>query len=104
MSKKEIPKHYLSLKERFPEVMEKVDEVRTLISGSGPIDEKTSHFIQLAGAAGANSEGSVHSHVRRAIKAGATKEELYHCALLLISTLGFPRAAAIVRWIDDVVE
>ena len=101
---KDVPQHYLSLKERFPEVTSALDEVRELISKSGPIDKKTAHLIQLAAAAGIQSEGSVHSHVRRALAAGATADELYHCALLLISTIGFPRTAAVVRWIDDVVQ
>jgi alkylhydroperoxidase/carboxymuconolactone decarboxylase family protein YurZ len=49
------------------------------------------------------SEGSVHSHTRRALKAGATKEEVLHALVLLISTIGFPRASAALNWAQDVI-
>ena len=52
-------------------------------------------------AAAAHSEGSVHSHARRARKAGATADEIAHAILLLTSTIGFPAVAAALSWVDD---
>lgn len=103
MSHREIPKHYTSLKERFPEVVAAAESLGTAAREHGPIDGKNSHLIQLAAAAAIGSEGSVHSHARRALAAGASAEEMYHAVLLLVSTLGFPRVAAAVSWVDDVV-
>ena len=57
--------------------------------------------MQLAAAAAIRSEGSVHSHARRATEAGATPEEIHHAILLLTSTIGFPTVAAALSWIDD---
>jgi alkylhydroperoxidase/carboxymuconolactone decarboxylase family protein YurZ len=51
-----------------------------------------------------HSEGSVHSHARRARKAGATADEINHAILLLTSTIGFPSVAAALSWVDDTVE
>ena len=70
----------------------------------GPIDEKTIDLIQLAAAAAIQSEGSVHSHTRRALQAGVTKEEIYHTLILLISILGFPRVSAAISWSRDVID
>ena len=70
----------------------------------GPLDEKTAQLVQLAAAAAGHSEGSVHSHARRALKAGATKGEIYHAIILLTSTIGFPRTSAALSWVYDVLE
>lgn len=68
---------------------------------SGPLDVKTTHLVQLAAAIGIRSEGGVHSHARRALEAGASHEELFQVINLLISTIGFPAAAAAYSWIRD---
>jgi AhpD family alkylhydroperoxidase len=74
-----------------------------VVRQEGPLDEKTSHLIQLAAAAAIRSEGAVHSHVRRALKAGAKPEEIYHSVILLTSTIGFPNTSAAMSWVYDIL-
>jgi len=76
----------------------------TLRTAAGPLDEKTTHLIQLAAAAAMQSEGSVCSHTRRALEVGASPEEISHTLLLLITTIGFPQAMAALSWSQEVVE
>lgn len=97
-------KTYENIAARFPEVIAAVDQLGTTVRGSGPLDEKTGLLIQLAAAAAMGSEGSVHSHTRRAKKAGASPEEIYHTLLLLISTIGFPQTMAAISWSQDILE
>ena len=105
MAKKHSPsKTYHDISKRYPEVIAALENLGTTVRGIGPLDEKTSHLVQLAAAAAAKSEGSVHSHTRRALKAGATREEIYHTLLLLISTVGFPQAMAAISWCRDILE
>ena len=105
MRAEEIPsKHYRKLAEMFPEVMAAVENLGTTVRDAGPIDKKTSELIQLAVAAANHSTGSVHSHTRRAIQAGASEQEIYHTLLLLISTIGFPKVAAALSWISDILQ
>jgi 4-carboxymuconolactone decarboxylase len=104
VSSDKIPKHYESLKSRFPKVMEAVENLGSSLRSEGPLDQKTSQLIQLAAAAAIQSEGGVHSHTRRAVEAGAAPEEIYHALLLLVSTLGFPKVAAAVSWTDDIIN
>ena len=105
MTKSKTPgRIYDDISTRYPDVMGAIDKLGTAVRESGPLDEKTSHLIQLAAAAAAKSEGSVHSHTRRALKAGAKREEIYHALLLLISTIGFPQAMAAISWSRDVIE
>lgn len=104
MSDQKIPsKHYQKLTKMFPDVLQAVENLGTTVRDAGPIDKKTSELIQLAVAAASQSTGSVHSHTRRAVQAGASEEEIYHTLLLLVSTIGFPKVAAALSWISDIV-
>jgi len=102
MSKEKLPKQYSEIKKRYKEFFKAVGNLGKVVRKQGPIDEKTSHLIQLAAAAAIRSEGAVHSHARRAIEAGATEEEVYHAVILLTSTIGFPTVSAAISWIDDI--
>jgi 4-carboxymuconolactone decarboxylase len=104
MSADNLPAHFASLQDRFPKVMEALEELGKAARQQGPVDNKTAHLIQLAAAAAIQAEGAVHSHVQRAAEAGATPEEIYHAVLLLVSTIGFPRVAAALSWVDDVLK
>jgi 4-carboxymuconolactone decarboxylase len=105
MAQQKVPvKHYQKLSKHFPEVITAVEELGAAIRSAGPLEGKTVELIQLAGAATMQSEGSVHSHTRRALQAGATPEEIYHSLVLLISTIGFPRASAALNWAQDIVN
>ena len=103
MANREIPEHFLSITERFPEIANALDNLKGALRRAGPLDAKTTHLIQVAAAAGIQSQGALHSHVRQAMEAGASREEVYHSVLLLIGTIGFPRVAAAISWIDDIV-
>ena len=96
------PKHYNLLAQRYPDYFAAVEKLGETVKKAGPLEPKVAELIQLAAAATAHSEGSVHSHARRARNAGATTEEIEHALLLLTSTIGFPAVSAALSWIDDV--
>ncbi|MCL5022184.1 MAG: carboxymuconolactone decarboxylase family protein [Nitrospirae bacterium] len=98
------PKNYLRIQKRFPELMKAQEEAGRLSKEAGPIDEKTCNLLQLAACVALHSEGGVHSHVRRAVKAGASKDEVYHAVAVLMNTVGFPTVAAAISWISDLCE
>jgi 4-carboxymuconolactone decarboxylase len=100
----ELPEHYVSIKKRYKKYYKALDNLGKAVKESGPIDDKTSHLIQLGAAAAIRSEGSVHSHVRRALEAGATADEIYHAIILLSSTIGFPTVSAALSWADDIIK
>ncbi len=98
-----IPARFLNFKSKYPAVAKAYESLGTACHSSGPLDEKTRALVKLAISVGARLEGGAHSHVRKAIDAGATVEELHHVALLAIQTIGFPPAMAAMSWIDDIV-
>jgi 4-carboxymuconolactone decarboxylase len=104
MANQKVPiKHYQQLAQLFPETISALENLGSAVRNDGPLKGKTVELIQLAGAAALQSQGSVHSHTRRAIQAGASAEEVYHTLLLLVSTIGFPRASAAITWAEDVL-
>jgi 4-carboxymuconolactone decarboxylase len=96
--------HYLKFKERHAGVVAAVESLRAVAQAAGPLDQKTLHLIQLAASAAIMSHGSTHSHTIRALEAGATPEEIHHAVIVLTSTIGFPKTAAALAWVDDVLE
>ncbi len=97
------PRNYTAIQKRFSKLMSAHEEVGRLAKAAGPIDAKTANLIQLAACVALRSEGGVHSHARRAIKAGASKDEVYHALALLINTVGFPTIAAAFSWVNDLL-
>ncbi len=101
---REFPKWYSKTRQQHQEYFTALETLGETVRKQGPLDEKTSHLIQLAAAAAIRSEGSVHSHARRALKAGATPEEIYHTIMLLTSTIGFPTTSAALSWVHELCE
>jgi len=100
----QIPKRYLKFKEDYSDVATAYESMGDAVHKAGPLDDKTRALIKLAVSTGARLEGAVHSHVRKAVKAGASKEEIRQVALLALPTIGFPSMMAALSWIDDIVE
>ncbi|MGO9379833.1 MAG: carboxymuconolactone decarboxylase family protein [Dissulfurispiraceae bacterium] len=98
-----LPNQYVSIKKRFKGFFKASENLGKAAKIAGPIDDKTSHLIQLAAATAIRSEGSVHSHTRRAIELGAKPDEIYHAIILLTSTIGFPTVSAALSWADDII-
>jgi alkylhydroperoxidase/carboxymuconolactone decarboxylase family protein YurZ len=103
MAEGKIPKWYAELSKKHGKFMDAVGELGKVVRKEGPLDEKTVHLIQLAAATTLRSEGAVHSHVRRALNAGAKPDEIYHSIILLTSTIGFPTVSAALSWAADVI-
>jgi 4-carboxymuconolactone decarboxylase len=103
MAEESYPGWYSFIKGNHEEFIQALEKLGEAARRAGPLDEKTSQLVQLAAAAASRSEGAVHSHTRRAIKAGAQPAEVYHTILLLTSTIGFPNTSAALSWVHDVL-
>ena len=98
------PPEYWKLKRKYPAYFDAVEALGTAVRQAGPLDEKTTQLVQLGAAAAIRSEGAVHSHVRRALDAGATSDEIRHAVISITSTIGFPSTRAALSWADDVFD
>lgn len=100
----DIPKRYQDFTKDYPEVAKYYEKLGDAVHSIGPLDDKTRALIKLAISTGARLEGAVHSHTRKAIKSGATNEELRQVALLSLPTIGLPSMMAALSWVNDIIE
>lgn len=98
------PKRFKNFLKQYPTVGEAYEQLGSAVHEAGPLDEKTRALVKLGISVGARLEGAVHSHVRKALAAGARPDELRHVALLSLPTIGLPSMMAALSWIDETVE
>ena len=99
-----MPKQYVTIQKQYKNLIKAVENLGKAAKAAGPLNKKTSELVQIAAAAAVRSEGSVHSHTRRALAAGAKPDEIRHVIILLTSTIGFPAVSAAFSWVNDVLE
>jgi AhpD family alkylhydroperoxidase len=99
-----IPKLFEKFTKDYPDVGKAYAALGDSVHHAGPLDDKTRALIKLAISAASRQEGAVHSHVRKALDVGITKEEMHHVILLLLPTIGFPGMMAAMSWVNDIVE
>ncbi len=99
-----VPKRFKKFKDDFPQVAAAYETLGEAVHQAGPLDAKTRALVKLGISAGARLEGGFHSHVRKAIDAGVTKDEMVHAVLLALPTIGLPSMMAALSWIDDVLD
>ncbi|MCC7430047.1 carboxymuconolactone decarboxylase family protein [bacterium] len=104
MSEEKLPKTFTRFKEQFPEIAEVYEELTQKSLDSGPLDFKTARLIKLALSVGGRLEGAVHADVKKALKAGATPEEIFQVGVLAITSIGFPSAMASLSWMRNIFE
>lgn len=90
--------------EKYTDVANAYEEMGDAVHKAGPLDDKTRALIKLAISTGARLEGAVHSHTRKALKAGCSAEEIRHTAMLSLPTIGLPSMMAALSWVDDILE
>ena len=86
-----------------PAVWEAYADLGRATAEAGPLDGEHKRLVKLALAVGAQSEGAVHSHVRRGLDEGLDPAAMEQVAILSIPTIGFPGAMAGLSWIEDLV-
>jgi len=95
---------YEKIEQNYPRILAALEALGDTVRSAGPLDKKTTQLVQLAAAAASQAEGSVHSHTKRALAEGATRQEIEHAVLLLVSVMGFPKTAAALSWVYDILD
>jgi len=101
MTPESLPPIVETIAREHPDVWEAFNRLGDAVTKAGPLDAKSERLVKLAIAVGARLEGAVHSHARRGLRAGPTREELRQVALLAINTIGWPSAVAALSWIEE---
>lgn len=96
--KEKLPEHFTKFVSEYPDIWDSHLKTAEACGKAGPLDRKTRELIKVAASGAANQETAVERHAVMAIQEGATKEEVYQAILLLITSVGFPRASAALKW------
>ncbi len=99
-----LPKIYQDFTKDFPEVFETLKQLGKVCRETGPLDTKSQDLIKLGIAIGANAKGAVRSETRKALEAGASKDEIFQTVLLALTTTGLPNMIASMGWVNEVLE
>src|SRR5512145_990587 len=96
--KETLPEHFQDFVRKYPAVWEAHQRLSEACAQAGPLDRKTRELIKVGISGAANQITALQRHAVMAVQAGATAEEVYQTILLLITTVGFPRASAALQW------
>ena len=99
-----MPNIYEKFSEKLPDNSKDYEQLGVSCQSAGPLARKIQDLVKLGIAIGANSEGAVRSHTRKALDSGATTEEILHIVTLSLTTSGFPNMIAAMGWVTEVLE
>ncbi len=99
-----LPKRFEEFIAKYPEIGDAYRNLGDAVAEGGPLDVKTRALVKIGISVGAGQAGGTRSQVRKALKAGATHEEIRHAVLQATTTIGFPNMMAGLSWADDVLE
>lgn len=102
--KKELPEFFKEVIKKYPKIADSYEDLAKAISETNGLDERGQKLVKLGIAIGAKTEGGVHSQVRKCKEAGISEDEIYHAALLAITSIGWPSAMATLSWINDILK
>ena len=101
--KKKLPSAYRRFAAEHPRIIEAYEGLGDATLSGGPLDRRTAELVKIGIAVGARLEGAAHAHVRRAVEAGATADEIRHAIRLALTTVGFPTMMSALGWANDVL-
>lgn len=87
----DIQEHLAYFTKRHPEAYRAYTEYGKALHENGPLPETTRWLIKVAVSATEGYSYSLTTHIRKALKAGCTPEEIEHALVLIAPTAGFPR-------------
>jgi len=99
-----IPKPYKQMHQSHPELMQAYESFGHAAREAGPLSAREVALVKLAISIGAGLEGAAHSHCRKALEAGCSRDDLRHVAILSAPTTGFPTMMRARSWVEDELE
>jgi alkylhydroperoxidase/carboxymuconolactone decarboxylase family protein YurZ len=104
MEKTPPPPAYRRFADGHPRLIAAYEALGEALLAEGPLPRRDAELVKVGIAVGARLEGAVHAHVRRALEAGASADELRHAIRLSLTTVGFPTMMAALSWANDVIS
>jgi alkylhydroperoxidase/carboxymuconolactone decarboxylase family protein YurZ len=95
------PKFYTDFEAKYPQVAQAYEQLGDAVHQQGPLNERERALLKLAISGSNGLSSALKSHIRKGMAAGLSRQEMEHVALLLLPTVGFPTAMAMLGVIED---
>ncbi len=99
-----LPGPYQKFIQKYPKLGESHEQIASVVEQVASLDTKTCALIKIGICVGAGLESALRSHIRRAVRNGATREQIEQAILLGMNTVGFPRTVAAWTWANKQFE
>lgn len=99
-----LPGSYQQFIQQYPDLGKAHEHIASVVEQVASLDAKTCALIKIGICVGAGLESALRSHVRRAVKNGASRNEIEQAILLGMNTVGFPRTVAAWTWANKQFE
>lgn len=98
------PKFYEEFMRKYPTVGKKYEELGDAIHELGPLNDRERALVKLAISGSHLYQSAYKAHIRKALAAGLTREEIEHVALMMLPTVGFPAMMACMGMIEEQIK
>jgi alkylhydroperoxidase/carboxymuconolactone decarboxylase family protein YurZ len=99
---KELPRSLRNFITKYPKVWTAHEKLGVECSRSGPLTERETQLVKLAITGSLSLETSFKTHVKKAIRARATKAEIEHTIIQMLPILGLARTMMAMKWYAEV--
>lgn len=89
---------------RYPEIWGNYEKLGVACNDAGPLPEKCLLLIKIAINGAQGLETPLKTHVRKALKTGATPKEIRHALIQLLPAAGIANMMRALRWAEQVIK
>lgn len=98
------PASWRRLAADHPALAEAYDRFSDECRRTGPLDTAAIALVKLSVSVGCGAARTVHSHTKKALRAGADRQALRQVAFIALPTIGLPAALDALRWIEESID
>jgi len=101
IDKEKLPATLRQFIEKYPKVWSAHEALGMTCAGAGPLAEKEIQLIKIAVTGSLTLETAFKTHVRKSVKAGASKHEIEHAIIQLLPLVGMGRTMMAMKWYQE---
>jgi alkylhydroperoxidase/carboxymuconolactone decarboxylase family protein YurZ len=101
---RELPRSLRAFIRKYPEVWTAHERLGVECARAGPLTSREIQLIKIAVAASLRLETSFKTHVRKAIRAKATRAEVEHTIIQMLPIVGIGRTMMAMKWYSEALE
>jgi len=101
---RELPPSLRAFIKKYPEVWAAHERLGLECARSGPLTEKEIQLVKIAVTASLTLQTSFKTHVKKAVRAKATRAEIEHTIIQLLPIVGIGRTMMAMKWHEEAMS